>query len=1217
MSKGNIINGLVTDPTLSSVFKRVGNGISNGSDLQNRPIGIVNKNYNFLKNTLQRNIGSSIFDYDGYGTPISMLCDTDLTSKSTPWFLLDTQKKTYDNYLRYINDTYYQGFMTSSNFMSIEEKMNSFDRNSLLYMNNQVGAIRGYNMFSPNEHVQTNPNGNIDTQLGKLNNFYLKETLNNANAHSIPNRSLLTKGAYGMFGLNGQKGISDWEMFNGSDQVFPQELLTFPTIPWTPLTHGYGFSEEETPFGRFYNTTSHSDGLIYASSNKVQSYITKSMYGYDLLTDFELKFSDGIDYNHSIVTKKKYYATPYGGHDYISHMVNNGVGFLYGNDNPYDIIAYELGSVGNGNSASRTIFTYAEAEYVNGKSAYNTDTVVGRNDGINYGKYHPYHTAIVNSDRDDIINYTNKKFINGKYKTLIGRFHTEPQSKDGDMLSSAVSKYGMSHGRNLLKAKHEGSSTNGYSDPYCRVWTFHKQYSRLVDAIRPFMDSEDGETFTVKDLAQTEITSMQPNRARLRDNTVKFQNGLVRCAPTKEDDIKKCMFSIENLAWKNETKMMNGYEKGQKGPLGGRIMWFPPYELSFSEQVQVGWNSTQFIGRGENIYTYTNTDRSGTLNFKLLIDHPSIINNYRTEEKGITHDVDDVDSTEQKLLRFFAGCQMLENPIESSKPKEKQQVVSVKKVETVNTKQAQPLEINFYVFFPNNYSGVDDRSQGVVKPIEYLVAGYGAQKYIETSLSDGGIDTNADNALSKDLPTTLLNDGIGYEMRFDTTHGISNIGDEVIGGEKNNKLIKFGGGYSYAPYRYVNKNNGVNYWGYRVDERFANQVLRTGNYIDKTSYALNSEKGYKQLLQYHTDAQELENNGILYSFATIINGIDSSYRNSGLFDKYCDSALSDGVAKLIDTYTPVAVEVHGFASEHGINELNQKLSDDRAHTIMNWLNECNPNKFSKDLLKCGDLREGPKMESLDVSSLEAKVWRCSKVRITFAVEDVTINGEPQKSVYNVQDYIAAEEYNRNHANIENKMEEIVEEVKKTVEDDVVRGYNDEYKFFSELEVHMPFLHNKIKDKIKYFDPAFHSITPEGFNSRLTFLHQCTRQGSTTSVSDIHSPNRTASNLSFGTPPICVLRIGDFYNTKILIESLQIQYDDTTWDLNDEGIGVMPMMATISIGFKFLGGSDLSGPIARLQNAVSFNYYANTGVYDQRAEQVEYDKNGKIIKLDTK
>ena len=181
----------------------------------------------------------------------------------------------------------------------------------------------------------------------------------------------------------------------------------------------------------------------------------------------------------------------------------------------------------------------------------------------------------------------------------------------------------------------------------------------------------------------------------------------------------------------------------------------------------------------------------------------------------------------------------------------------------------------------------------------------------------------------------------------------------------------------------------------------------------------------------------------------------------------------------------------------------------------------------------------------------------------------------------------------------------------SVDDSSSSGYGKEYEFFNSLAKENPILRNKIVDKIKYFDPAYHSITPEGFNARLTFLQQCTKQGSTNSASDTVS-TKTASNLAFGAPPICVLRIGDFYNTKIIIDSLNIDYEDISWDLNDEGIGVMPMIANINIGFKFLGGSDLSGPINRLQNAVSFNYYANTTVYDNRSELVEYDENGQII-----
>ena len=39
-------------------------------------------------------------------------------------------------------------------------------------------------------------------------------------------------------------------------------------------------------------------------------------------------------------------------------------------------------------------------------------------------------------------------------------------------------------------------------------------------------------------------------------------------------------------------------------------------------------------------------------------------------------------------------------------------------------------------------------------------------------------------------------------------------------------------------------------------------------------------------------------------------------------------------------------------------------------------------------------------------------------------------------------------------------------------------------------------YDSMKEKLRYFNPAFHSITPEGLNSRLTFLQQCMRPGDT-------------------------------------------------------------------------------------------------------------------------
>lgn len=188
------------------------------------------------------------------------------------------------------------------------------------------------------------------------------------------------------------------------------------------------------------------------------------------------------------------------------------------------------------------------------------------------------------------------------------------------------------------------------------------------------------------------------------------------------------------------------------------------------------------------------------------------------------------------------------------------------------------------------------------------------------------------------------------------------------------------------------------------------------------------------------------------------------------------------------------------------------------------------------------------------------------------------------------------------------MIEYESKIEKTVDVNVEKEFNDirydqEYRFFTVLKKQNPIIFNKLIDKIKYFDPAFHSMTPEGFNGRLTFLQQCTRQGNTIGASD--NNYKTATNLSFGRPPICVLRIGDFYYTEIVITNMTMNYDPLMWDLNQEGIGVQPLLATINLTFNFIGGSDLAGPIKRLQNAMTFNYYANTEVYDNRSDTITY------------
>jgi hypothetical protein len=90
----------------------------------------------------------------------------------------------------------------------------------------------------------------------------------------------------------------------------------------------------------------------------------------------------------------------------------------------------------------------------------------------------------------------------------------------------------------------------------------------------------------------------------------------------------------------------------------------------------------------------------------------------------------------------------------------------------------------------------------------------------------------------------------------------------------------------------------------------------------------------------------------------------------------------------------------------------------------------------------------------------------------------------------------------------------------------------------------------------------------------------------------------------------VLRVGDFYNSKVIIKDLNIQFEQNVWDLNPEGIGIQPMIADVTMQISFLGGHGLEKPVERLQNALSSNFFANTEMYDERAITTNTKMGGK-------
>lgn len=705
-----------------------------------------------------------------------------------------------------------------------------------------------------------------------------------------------------------------------------------------------------------------------------------------------------------------------------------------------------------------------------------------------------------------------------KIDSLIGRFYGDipkDNSKPEEYIDTARSKYGNSHGRNLLKLTE--TTINGYNNPYCRVWTYHHQYGTTKDKlIRPFYN-ENG-IINIEDSQLIKYFRNENDEGGgkyLQDFSV-LKNGFVKITPEKLEtdtyDTKRCMFSIENLAWK-DVRIEDALNKDQIGPNGGRIMWFPPYDLQFQESSQAQWNETNFIGRGEPIYTYTNTKRTGSLSFTLLIDHPSIMNifNERIEENK--------DDEDNNILRFFAGCDIptllnIPQPTENSNNNNTEP-----EGETMTTGDDSK-EITFSVYFPNNYGGFFD---GGATPdgdcVKYLLQG-------------NGIESN-----------TTPDNSYGYEMS--EGHGISS--DESTGAS-------------------CTKNGQTVTYYYRFDKGICSLLSNKNNYKDSTSYQLNSTKGTNTL-----------------SFSEFVSLIEKN-------EKY--DSLSDDVKNIKDI-GECFVEVCGIATNQDSVHSN-RLARNRAITLNNYLAE-NINKIGGTIK--GNIKRTKYIADVNgdnnVNSEASKRGRRVDVKITYnlpaieAQNDVNNENTQENSATNIK------QDNSNTGN--------------------VSKYN-ESDYFQNLEHIDNFAYQTIKEKIKFFDPAYHSISPEGFNSRLTFLHQCTRQGHTlerkeNNIDNIHS---TAGNTAFGRPPFCVLRIGDFINTKILIRSLNIVYQNGNgmqWDMNPEGIGVQPMFAKVTMQIEIIGGQSLDAPVSRLNNAVSFNYYANTGVYDKRADRAIYDGTG--------
>ena len=1027
----------------------------------------------------------------------------------------------------------------------------------------RIGTVSPNPMAAFMGAVTTNINNfsGTDTNLGLITNYLYAATLNNgAHFNSLRKTKYITPEVYASIG---------------------NKLETLSTI-------GTDFRiDDET--GRIVADFSINNGVINYEHKNLETYANEIG---EIDSQRNIADSKHARYKNLVL-------------NWVEPLANTGKSYYYSPFNQYDyqrnkeyLKTFVIGPQTAINHPNKIYYIWNEGTKSSIKQNFSTHN--------GYGTYKDIQYENVG---DDLLYKTQELFAKQKINTLIGRFHTESlngENEKGGLLQTAVSAFGLSHGRNLLtknalKTKQADEVINGYDNPYCRTWTYHHQYDNIGNLIRPFgIESVDDNgniitnKTTVSELQKTWTKGRTPYGAEhLQKNTTIASNGFVNIAPYlssySRDDvytsgITKCMFSIENLAWLDVPDNEKNLSKEQRGPHGGRIMWFPPYDLKFNENVSVNWGQTEFIGRGEKIYTYTNTERSGTLSFVLLVDHPSILDSWKKNRP-----IEKEDEDEQTLLRFFAGCEILTF---DNKKEEQKEVVSLTK--TPKPGEDKPFTgdddkktIKFNIYFPQNYSAFYDFKDG----IKYL-----SEEYEVTDNKGKTYKTDKDTRLPLPIREQTIEKECSFLNKYTT---IDNLSFKKVVEEKKTLL----------DHKTIEKVNIEGFENKLHEELSITQTDKKRN--DRDSLCERRALFAKKFVQKELNIDEEKINITL----TQAQDVDSK-------DTHNISSLNvkKNRCATITIYYTDETQLLRDELTNWLKE-SEKLSDsDIVSLTHKQLEEYRKEKAKDDKQKAKEEKRQTKQRAKEAKKekrAERKYRRqCQKKYpkvddcedFQEDVEEKVETTTPPPPQTGAMKEIAAKQA---LANSRTKVIDGSTSYQPEITD--YERWDKEAQYFQLLKDNDSFLYGRIIDKIKYFTPAFHSITPEGFNARLAFLHQCTRQGNTYSVSDTGNKLNSAGNLAFGRPPICVLRIGDFYHTKIVIDSITMDYENPQWDMNPEGIGMQPMFARISLNFKFLGGSDIEAPISRLQNALSFNYYANQSIYDDRADRGTYTNKVSTIK----
>jgi hypothetical protein len=670
---------------------------------------------------------------------------------------------------------------------------------------------------------------------------------------------------------------------------------------------------------------------------------------------------------------------------------------------------------------------------------------------------------------------------------------------------------------------HVGNAINQtskvFSDGY-KEMTKGSKIKKYVTKNGAEVGEEYGRVFT-KDIPYLTYGNLQTTVANdsgleTNGNIRKFTNSIVdstynlNIVPTtgpdstniKDGQVKKYMFSIENLAWKGSDEY-NNLPECEKGPNGGRIMWFPPYGLEVgAETSQPTFNPVSFLGRPEPIFTYESTKRTGSISWQIIVDHPSvtdIVVKYelaRAEGSVVT----------QVMNSFFAGLK-------------KYDIYELaRKYNTIDL------------------GTINDVYQSILQ----------SNQVDQETKSEVLSNIPPENQPQQEPLPDLKNDFAGYAFYFPI---------ELDGSNQN---------YNDIYDEYITES--PTYTQIEANFPIFAEVFLTPNYneltdlIDSVSNLLQenktritiSLKKTKKIGASNSSDWEQSIEKFFYE-SSVQNKTFNDYKNKTFILKFESTEIETTVPQ---RPTDVGIE-------------------------------------KTDAVSCIEGGDDPVIKW----SIDAAFCR------SYVITDIVV--EPYVNPINPTDN------NNSNPNPDSLFGQRPQPqqpdfgASTSASKKIIRKLLTESNYFEVLKKEQSFIYDSIKTKFKFFDRAFHSITPEGLNSRLVFLQQCVRPGKTIPVKqeDGSSSVTDSFNTNFGSPPVLILRLGDFYNTKIIPQSLTINYENI-WDFNPEGIGFQPMIAKVQLSFDMIGGHGLKNPVEQLQNALSFNFYANTEMYDERAVATE-------------